>query len=139
MGRVLTYNSLKLNPTKTESIFLHLPLRSSTLIELPPILLNITTIAYSKHFRNLSLHIDSTLSLDTHIAHMHKSIHLHCFRLIRCSIPFPIAVTIASSYILPLFDYFNNLYSIPPPTNLLNGSATKCCNKLVPSTFPSFL
>ena len=42
---------------------------------------------------------------------MHKSIHyhLHCFRLIRRSIPFPIAVTIASSYILPLFDYCNNL------------------------------
>ena len=32
----LTSNSLKLNPTKTEAIFLHLPLRSSTLPEPPP-------------------------------------------------------------------------------------------------------
>ena len=47
---------------------------------------------------------------------MHKSIHLHlhCFRLIRRSIPFLIAVTIASSYILPLFDYCNNiLFNLP--------------------------
>ena len=32
----LTSNSLKLNPTKTEAIFLYLPLRSSTLPEPPP-------------------------------------------------------------------------------------------------------
>ena len=32
----LTSNSLKLNPTKTEAIFLHLPLRSSTLPDHPP-------------------------------------------------------------------------------------------------------
>ena len=82
----------------------------------PPILLNMTNLPYYKHVRNLGLHIDSTISLDTHIAHMHKSIHyhLHCFRLIRRSIPFPIAITIASSYILPLFDYCNNiLFNLP--------------------------
>ena len=33
----LTSNSLKLNPTKTEAIFLHLPLRSSSLPDPPPI------------------------------------------------------------------------------------------------------
>ena len=47
---------------------------------------------------------------------MHKSIHyhLHCFRLLRRSIPLPIAVTIASSYILPLIDYCNNLlFNLP--------------------------
>ena len=35
--------------------------------------------------------------------------HLHCFRLIRCSIHLHISVTIASSYIFQLFDYCNNL------------------------------
>ena len=42
---------------------------------------------------------------------MHKSIHyhLHCLRLIRRSIPLPIAITIASSYIIPLFNYCNSL------------------------------
>ena len=47
---------------------------------------------------------------------MHKSIHyhLHCLRLIRRSIPLPIAITIASSYIIPLFDYCNSLlFNLP--------------------------
>ena len=132
----LTSNSLKLNPTKTEAIFLHLPLRSSTLAE-PPILLNMTTLPYYKHARNLSLHIDSTLSLDTHIAHKHKSIHyhLHCFRLIRRYIPLPIAITIASSYILPLFDYCNILLFYLPVYKLiklqrLQNAVVRCVHLL---------
>ena len=93
----LTSNSLKLNPTKTEAIFLHLPLRSSTLPEPPPISLDNTSLPYSQHVRNLRFHLDTTLSLDSHLIHMHKSIHyhLHCLRLIRRSIPLPIAITIA--------------------------------------------
>ena len=112
----LTSNSLKLNPTKTEAIFLHLPLRSSTLPEPPPILLDNTTLPYSQHVRNLGFHIDTTLSLDYHLIHMHKFIHyhLHCLRLIRRSIPLPIDITISSSYIIPLFDYCNSLFFILP-------------------------
>ena len=86
----LTSNSLKLNPTKTEAIFLHLHLRRRAkwrnmaslghIFLHPPILLNMTTHIYYKHVRNLGIHIYSTLSFDTHIANMHKSIHtqLHC-------------------------------------------------------------
>ena len=112
----LTSNSLMLNPTKTEAIFLHLPLRSSTLPEPPPISLNNTTLPYSQHIRNLGFHLDTTLSLDYHLMHMHTSIHyhLHCLHLIRRSIPLPIAITIASSYIIPLFDYCNSLlFNLP--------------------------
>ena len=112
----LTSNSLKLNPTKTEAIFLHLPLRSSTLPEPPPISLYNTTLPYSQNVRNLGLDIDTTLSLDFHLIHIHKSIHyhLHCLQLIRCSIPLPMAITIASSYIIPLFDYCNSLlFNLP--------------------------
>ena len=68
----LTSNSLKLNPTKTEAIFLHLPLRSSTLPEPPPISLDNTTLPYSQHVRNLGFHIDTTLSIDFHLIHMHN-------------------------------------------------------------------
>ena len=80
------------------------------------ILLNMTTIPYIiyyKHVRNLDLSIESTLSLDTHIIHMHTSInyHLHCFRLIRRSIPLLIAVTIALSLELP---------TLPPSNNYIN-------------------
>ena len=40
--------------------------------------------------------------------------HIHCLRLIRSSIPLPIAITIASSYIIPLFDYCNSLlFNLP--------------------------
>ena len=70
----LTSNSLKLNHTKTEAIFLYLPLSSSTLPEPPPpISLDNTTLPYSQHVRNLGFHIDTTLSLDYHLIHMHKS------------------------------------------------------------------
>ena len=94
-----------------------------------PILLNMITLSYSKHVRNLGLHIDFTLSLDTHIAHMYTSIHynLQCFRPIRRSIHLPIAVTITSSYILSLFDYCNNLlfnlpaYKLIKPQRLQNA------------------
>ena len=47
---------------------------------------------------------------------MQKSIHyhLHCLRLIRRSIPLPIAITIASFYIILLFDYCNSLlFNLP--------------------------
>ena len=96
--------------------FLHLPLRSSSLPDPPPITVDNSPIPYSKHIRNRGLHIDTTLSLDIHIAHMHKSIHyhLHCLRLIRRSITLPIAITIASSYISPLFDNCNSLlFNLP--------------------------
>ena len=111
----LTSNSLKLNPTKTEAIFLHLPLRSSTLPEPPPLSLDNISLIYSQHVQNRGFHLDTTLSLDSHLIHMHKSIHyhLHCLRLIRRSIPLPIAITIASSYTI-LFDYFNSiLFNLP--------------------------
>ena len=67
----LTSNSLKLNPTKTEAIFLHLPLRSSTLPEPPPISIDKTSLPYSQNVRNLGFHLDTTLSLDSHLIHMH--------------------------------------------------------------------
>ena len=124
----LTSNSLKLNPTKTEAIFLHLPLRSSTLISLDN-----TTLPYSQHVHNLGFHIDTTLSLDYHIIHMHKSIpyHLHCLRLIRRSIPLPSP----------------SLLSLPPPTSSpystihLTHQTTatlKRCSSLRPFTSPKF-
>ena len=110
----------------------------------------LTTLPYSKpakkgskHVSNLGIHIDSTISHDTHITQMHKSIHYHCFRLIRRSIPFPIAITIASSYILPLFDYCNNLlfnlfaYKLIKLQRLQNAVLLQ--HSTLTSTSPSFL
>ena len=134
----LTSNSLKLNPTKTEAIFLHLPLRSSTLPEQPPISLGNTTLPYSQHVRNPGFHIDTTLSLDFHLIRMHKSIHyhLHCLRLTRRSIPLPIAITIASSYTISLFEYGNSLLFNLPDYKLiklqrLQNAVVRCVHLLL--------
>ena len=132
----LTSNSLKLNHTKTKASFIHLPQRSSTLPE-PPSSLDNTSLPYSQHVRNLSFHIDTTLSLDSHIIHMHKSnhYHLHCLSLIRCSIPLPIAITLASST-PPLFDYCNSLLFNLPEYKLFKlqrlQNAVVRCNHLLP-------
>ena len=80
------------------TIFLHLPLLSSTL-PAPPISLDNTSLPYYLHVRNIGFLLDTTLSLDSHLIHMHKSIHyhLHCLRLIRRSISLHIAITTTSS------------------------------------------
>ena len=51
----LTINSLAFNPIKTETIFLHLPLRSKTLPTPPPININGQLIMYSTHVKNLGV------------------------------------------------------------------------------------
>ena len=68
---------------------------------------------------------------------MHKSIHyhLHCLRLIRLSIPLPIAITIASSYIIPLYDYCNSLlFNLPEyklfKLQLLKNAVVRCVHLL---------
>ena len=69
---------------------------------------------------------------------MHKSIHyhLHCLRLIRRSIPLHIAITIASSYIIPLFDYCNSLIFNLPEYKLIKlqwlQNAVVLCVYLLP-------
>ena len=136
----ITSKSIKLNPTKTEDIFLNLPLRSSTLPEPTPISLDNTTLPYSQHVRNLGFHIDTTF--DYHIIHMHNSIHyhLHCIRLIRRSIPLPIAITIASSYIILLFDYCNSILFNLPDYKLIKlhrlQNAVVRCVHLLPRRYP---
>ena len=67
---------------------------------------------------------------------MHKFIHyhLHCLRLIRRSIPLPIAITIASSYII-LFDYCNSLLFNLPDYKLiklqrLQNAVVRCVHLL---------
>ena len=69
-------------------------------------------ISFHTYADDLQLYINCT----DFPTHMHKSIHyhLHCIRLILRSILLPIAITIASSYIIPLFDYCNSLlYNLP--------------------------
>ena len=110
------YNSLKLNSNNTESIFLHLPLCSNTLPNPLLITSGCIDIPYSNNVRSLGVHFISTFSMISHITNMHKSIHyhLHCLRTFCKSVPLEISIIIASSYILPNFDYCNNLlFNLP--------------------------
>ena len=75
---------------------------------------------------------------------MHKSIHyhLHCLRLIRRSIPLPIAITIASSYIILLFDYCNSLLFNLPEYKLiklqrLQNAVVRCVHLLPRRSYDS--
>ena len=76
---------------------------------------------------------------------MHTSTHyhLHCLRLIRRSIPLPIAITIASSYIIPLFDYCNSLLFNLPDYKLIKlqrlQNAVVRCVHLLPRHYPDYI
>ena len=88
----LTINSLVFNPIKTESIFLHLPLRSKTLSTAPPIHINGQYIIYSTHVKNIVVIFDNTLNFyrqnNNVMSHIIKPLNyqLHSLRLIRHSI-----------------------------------------------------
>ena len=129
----LNINSLRLIPSKSESMFLHLPLRSME-INYPPLITSCSTpIEYTETVRNLGVIFDSTLSFKSQIDKVHKSVnyHLHCLRLIRRSIPLEVAATIASSFILPHFDYCNHLLYGSPAYHirrlqLLQNAVVRC-------------
>ena len=73
-------------------------------------------IPYSNNVRSLGVHFISTFSMISHITNMHKSIHyhLHCLRTFCKSVPLENSIIITSSYILPNFDYCNNLlFNLP--------------------------
>ena len=112
----LTNNSLALNPNKTETIFLHLPSPKRTLT-VPTFIMVIThNIVYSDNVKYHSVYFDSSLSFHRHILNLLRSIqfNLHSFRIIRNSISLSVSITIASYFILPLFNYCNILiFSLP--------------------------
>ena len=112
----LSNNSLSLNHNKTETIFLHLPSPRRPLTVPPFIMVNNHNILYYDNVKYLGVYFDSSLSFHRHISNLLRSIncHLHSFRLIRNSISLRISITLASSFILPLFDYCNILlFSLP--------------------------
>ena len=112
----LSNNSLSLNHNKTETIFLHLPSPRRPLTVPPFIMVNNHNILYYDNVKYLGVYFDSSLSFHRHISNLLRSInfHLHSFRLIRNSISLSVSITIASSFILQLFDYCNILlFSLP--------------------------
>ena len=113
----LSNNSLSLNLNKTETIFLHLPSPRRPLgLTVPPfIMVNNHNIIYSDNVKFLGVYFDISLSFHRHILNLIRSInfHLHSFRLIRNYISLSVYITLASSFILPIFDYCNIFFSLP--------------------------
>ena len=74
-------------------------------------MVNNHNILYSDNVKYIGVYFDYSLSYHRHISNLIRSIkfHLHSFRLIRNSISLIVSITLASSFILPLFDYCNNL------------------------------
>ena len=73
-------------------------------------------ILYSDNVKYIGVYFDSSLSFHRHNSNLLRSIncHLHSFRLIRNSISLSVSITLASTFILPLFDYCNIiLFSLP--------------------------
>ena len=79
-------------------------------------MVNNHNILYSDNVKYLGVYFDSSLSFHRHISNLLRSInfHLHSFRLIRNSISLSVSITLASSFILPLFDYCNILLFFLP-------------------------
>ena len=112
----LSNNSLSLNPNNTETIFRHLTFPRRPLTVPPFILVNNHNILYSDNFKYLGVYFDSSLFFHRHISNLLRSInfHLHYVSLILNSISLSVSITLASSFILPLFDYYNIiLFSLP--------------------------
>ena len=112
----LSNDSLSLNPNKTETIFLHLPSPKRPLTVPPFIMVSDHNILYSDNTKYLGVYFDSSLSFHRHISNILFSInfHLHYFSRIRNSISLSVYITLASSFILPLFDYCHILiFSLP--------------------------
>ena len=111
----LSNNSLSLNPNKTETIFLHLPSPRCPLTVPPFIMVNNHNILYSDNFKYLGVYFESSLSFHRHISNLRSiNCHNHSLGIIRNSISLSVSITLASSFILPFFDYCNILlFSLP--------------------------
>ena len=111
----LNSNSLQVNPTKTETIFLPLFMWSTSLPNSPLINCGSISIPCKKYVRNLGFHFETTILLDNYISQIYKAIHyhLHCFFIIRASLLLYIVVNIISSLWLLKLPYLQpSIYKI---------------------------
>ena len=74
----------------------------------------------------------STVLYHRHISNLLRSInfHLHSLRLIRNSISLSFSITLASSSILPLFDYCNILLFSLPKLQILHNALVRSIFKI---------
>ena len=103
-------NRLKLNPSKTELIWLgssrrlkHCPLGEQTIADV--------SITPSQHVRNLGVMIDSDLTMVNHISHLTRTCfyHLRQLRVIRRSLTMDAAHSLVRALVHSRLDYCNSV------------------------------
>jgi exonuclease III len=104
----MSMNKLKLNPTKTEFLWLASP-RRQHLINNDPIRIQNAEIVPSKHVKFLGIHIDSALSMDTHISSVLRSSFYSMRQLkpVRRCLSTDAAKTLINALIVSRVDYCN--------------------------------
>ena len=112
----LSINSLAFNLGKTEALFLQILYRITPLCTPSPIICNETIIPYSSEIQVSSSTLSSASNRTKSIQYQ-----LHSQRIVRRSISTETAITIASSYILPIFNYCNFTLQNMPQSSITIG------------------
>ena len=103
-------NRFRLNPTKTELIWISSP-RRTDLLSTSPIRLLGTAIQSSQSVRDLGVIVDSDLSLSAHVSHITSVCfyYLRQLRLVRRSLTMDAAHALVRAMIHIRLDYCNSL------------------------------
>jgi len=112
-------NRLRLNPTKTELIWLSSP-RRTNLLSTSLIRLFSTVIQPSQSIRDLRVIVDSNLSLSAHVSHITSVCfyYLRQLRLVRQSLTMDAAHALVQAMIHSHLDYCNSLFAGQPTVQM---------------------
>ena len=107
----MTYNKLRLNDDKTETLLISSP-RISSSCSIPDCLfVGDTSVAFTKSARNLGVVLDSNLTMHDHVVSMIRTVNLELRRIsaIRHLLTVQATQTLVSAFVLSRIDYCNSL------------------------------
>ena len=118
----MSSNRLKLNPTKTEFMWCSTP-HQRHYIDNSPFIVAGVSIAPVESVRLLGVHIDSELTMSSHVSRTISSCFYQLRRMksIRRSLPMDAAKSVINAFVISRIDYCNGLYA---------GIAQKQCDRL---------
>eukprot|EP00745_Piridium_sociabile_P023788 TRINITY_DN3715_c0_g1_i1.p1 TRINITY_DN3715_c0_g1~~TRINITY_DN3715_c0_g1_i1.p1 ORF type:complete len:1177 (-),score=226.07 TRINITY_DN3715_c0_g1_i1:25-3555(-) len=109
----MTVNKLKMNDEKTEIMPVGTGHKLKMVSDITSLSLNGTRIEFSQTARNLGVHLDSSLTMETHVNKLCRSIYLELRRIahIRRFLSLEAAKKIMSAFVLSRLDYCNSLFA----------------------------
>ena len=116
----MTKNKLKMNNEKTEIIPIGTDYMLKSISHKKSLSLSESVITFSSSVRNLGVHLDQSLSMETHITSLCRSLFLELRRLsqLRPYLTVHAAKTLMSAFVLSRIDYCNSLLVGLPDTKL---------------------